>query len=66
MGLGEEAFDIAGRWFLLSRDGMEWQNSAERQAELADYARRHGQDAANALDEVAADALAWERKDLAS
>ncbi len=37
--------------------------STERQAELADYAQRHGQDPAAALDEIVADALAWERQD---
>lgn len=35
----------------------------ERKAELDDYARRHGQAPADALDEVLADALAWERQE---
>jgi hypothetical protein len=35
----------------------------ERKAQLDDYAQRHGQAPAEALDEVLADALAWERRD---
>lgn len=35
----------------------------ERNAELDEYARRHGQDTLTALDHVLADALAWERQD---
>ena len=35
----------------------------ERKAQLDDYAQRHGQAPAEALDEVLADALAWERQD---
>ena len=35
----------------------------ERKAQLDDYAQRHGKDAAAALDDVLADALAWERQD---
>jgi hypothetical protein len=42
---------------------MEVQLSAERQAQLADYAQRHGQDPAVALDELLADALEADRKD---
>jgi predicted transcriptional regulator len=42
---------------------MEIHLSAERQAQLADYAQRHGQDPAAALDEVLAAALEWERQD---
>ncbi len=42
---------------------MELRLSDERQAELADYAERHGQDPAAALDEIVGDALAWERKE---
>jgi predicted transcriptional regulator len=42
---------------------MEVHLSAERQAELNEYAQRHGQDPAAALDEVLAEALAWERLD---
>jgi hypothetical protein len=35
----------------------------ERKAQLDDYAQRHGQDTAAALDAVLADALEWERED---
>ena len=35
----------------------------ERKAQLDDYAKRHGQDTAAALDEVLAEALAWEEQD---
>ena len=35
----------------------------ERKAQLDDYAQRHGQAPADALDEVLADALAWERQE---
>jgi len=35
----------------------------ERKTELEDYAQRHGQDTAAALDEVLAAALEWERQD---
>lgn len=42
---------------------MEIRLSPERQAQLADYAQRHGQDPAAALDEVLASALEWERQD---
>jgi hypothetical protein len=35
----------------------------ERKAQLDDYARRHGQEPAAALDDVLADALEWERQD---
>lgn len=35
----------------------------ERKAQLDDYAHRHGQDTAAALDEVLADALEWERQE---
>jgi predicted transcriptional regulator len=42
---------------------MEINLSPERQAQLKDYARRHGQDPAIALDEVLASALEWERQD---
>ena len=35
----------------------------ERQAQLTDYAQRHGQDPTAALDEVLADAFAWEKID---
>lgn len=31
----------------------------ERKAQLEEYAQRHGQDPATALDEVLADALEW-------
>jgi predicted transcriptional regulator len=37
--------------------------SPERKKQLDDYARRHGQDAATALDEVLGEWLAEERKD---
>jgi len=37
--------------------------TAERKAPLDDYARRHGQDVAAALDEVLAKYLEWERED---
>jgi len=42
---------------------MEIQLSPEREAQLNDYASRHGQDPATALDEVLRDALHWERQD---
>ncbi len=42
---------------------MEIHLSPERQAQLDDYAHRHGQDPAAALDEVLAAALEWERQD---
>lgn len=35
----------------------------ERKAQLDDYAQRHGQAPAEALDAVLADTLAWERQD---
>ncbi len=35
----------------------------ERKAQLEDYAQRHGQDPAAALDDVLAAALEWERQD---
>jgi hypothetical protein len=37
--------------------------SPERQAQLNDYANRHGQDPAEALDNVLAEALEWEQQD---
>ena len=37
--------------------------TAERKAQLDDYAQRHGQDTVAALDEVLADYLEWERED---
>jgi hypothetical protein len=37
--------------------------SSERQAELDDYAQRHGKGLVVALDEVLASALEWERQD---
>ena len=43
--------------------GMEIHLSPERQAQLNDYALRHGQDAAVALDDVLAAALEWEQQD---
>ncbi|WP_263376301.1 hypothetical protein [Granulicella aggregans] len=39
------------------------QLSPERQAQLTDYAQRHGQDPGTVLDEIVADALDWERLD---
>ena len=42
---------------------MEIHLSAERRAELDDYAHRHGKDLTAALDEVLASALEWERQD---
>lgn len=42
---------------------LEVRLSPERQAQLNDYAHRHGQDPAIALDEVLAAALEWERQD---
>lgn len=42
---------------------MEFHLSAARQAQLNDYALRHGQDPATALDEVLRDALEWEQQD---
>lgn len=44
---------------------MEVRLSPERQAQLNDYAHRHGQDPATALDDVIAEALEWERQDYA-
>ncbi len=38
---------------------MQLHLSDERQAQLSEYAQRHGQDPAAALDEVLADAFAW-------
>jgi len=35
----------------------------ERKAQLEEYARRHGQDPASALDELLASYLEWERQD---
>jgi hypothetical protein len=35
----------------------------ERKAQLDDYAQRHGQDTAAALDDVLANYLEWERQD---
>ena len=35
----------------------------ERRAQLEDYAQRHGQDPATALDDVLATYLEWERQD---
>jgi len=35
----------------------------ERKAQLEEYAKRHGQDAAEALDDVLADYFAWEEED---
>jgi predicted transcriptional regulator len=35
----------------------------ERKAQLEEYAQRHGQDTAAALDEVLAEYLEWERQD---
>jgi predicted transcriptional regulator len=35
----------------------------ERKAQLEDYAKRHGQDPAEALDTVLAEALEWERQE---
>jgi len=42
---------------------MQIELSPEREAQLNDYAQRHGQDPAVALDDVLADALEWERQD---
>ncbi len=42
---------------------MEVHLSPERQAQLNDYAHRHGKDPATALDEVLANYLEWERQD---
>jgi hypothetical protein len=41
--------------------GVEIYLSPERQAQLNDYAARHGQDPETALDNVLAAALEWER-----
>jgi predicted transcriptional regulator len=35
----------------------------ERKAQLDEYAKRHGQDPADALDDVLADYLEWEQQD---
>ena len=42
---------------------MEIHLSPERHAQLIDYAERHGQDPAIALDDVLGAALEWERQD---
>ncbi len=42
---------------------MQLELSGERQAQLHEYAQRHGQDLPTALDEVLAAALEWERQD---
>ncbi|AXC16156.1 hypothetical protein ACPOL_6952 (plasmid) [Acidisarcina polymorpha] len=42
---------------------MALQLTPERQAQLNDYALRHGQDPTTALDEVLRDAFEWERQD---
>jgi predicted transcriptional regulator len=42
---------------------MQLQLSHERQAQLDEYAQRHGQDPSTALDEVLAAALEWDRND---
>ena len=42
---------------------MQMQLSEERQAQLNEYAQRHGQDPSVALDEVLASALEWEQQD---
>ena len=42
---------------------MQIELSPEREAQLNDYAQRHGQDPIVALDDVLADALEWERQD---
>jgi predicted transcriptional regulator len=42
---------------------MEVHLSPERQAQLNDYAQRHGKDPAAALDEVLANYLEWERQE---
>jgi hypothetical protein len=42
---------------------MEVHLSPEREAQLNDYAQRHGKDPVTALDEVLASYLEWERQD---
>jgi predicted transcriptional regulator len=42
---------------------MEIHLSPQREAQLNDYAQRHGQDPAIALDDVLAAALEWEQQD---
>jgi predicted transcriptional regulator len=42
---------------------MEVHLTPERKAQLDDYARRHGQDPAAALDDALAAYLEWERQD---
>ena len=42
---------------------MEIQLSPERQAQLNDYARRHGKDPVVALDDALATALEWDQQD---
>ena len=42
---------------------MEIHLSPERQAQLNDYANRHGQDPATALDHVLGAALEWDKQD---
>lgn len=42
---------------------MQIELSPEREAQLNDYAQRHGQDPIVALDDVLAEALEWERQD---
>lgn len=44
---------------------MELPVSAERLAQLEDFARRRGRDTATALDEALAEYLKWERQDYA-
>ena len=42
---------------------MQVQISEERQVQLSEYAARHGQDPAAALDEILDAALEWDRQD---
>ena len=42
---------------------MQIELSAERQAQLHDYAQRHGQDLSSALNDILAEALEWDRLD---
>ena len=53
----------AGSAWLLYICDMEVYLSPERQAQLNDYAHRHGQDPTAALDDVLGAALEWESQD---
>ena len=54
---------LTNRALALKLTGMEVHLTPERKAQLDDYARRHGQDPAAALDEALGAYLDWERQD---